>query len=395
MRVPCSRPFAVCLAAALSLSAPAFAQNKIVDTNIEAMAQARSDTAIYAAAQEIVDLGPSIVPELTDRLVSARDADERIHVTFVLSTILSRARYEGVTVDFPPQLAPELSRLLLKPSPLMLEGNLANLAGLIRPQPPEIIAGLLALLERAQNEGLRATTSAVIVASGESDNLHLIHDAMRQSHSDKFTGDLAAVLRGTPLPEDIVAILEDLLTSENAEARQAATRTLNDAGIVSDGLLDAALRDLQEAENDMDLIVAATNIERFTDGSVRVADVLVGGFAKANRIEERLQIVRALIETGEPGFNALADYMEGVSDASELSDLIMGLGSAQSGHPRIIVVLAAKLRQSDDPALSASAAMMLANQGEAAREVIEDLLEGDEIDTASRQVLSQAIGNLN
>src|SRR5690606_20189320 len=109
--------------------------------------------------------------------------------------------------------------------------------------------GLLALLERTENEALRATTSAAIVYQG-AEVLPLVQEAFHRSTDDRFSGDLARVLYDTELSEQSIAKLQSLLKSDNAQARQLAARTLDKAGIESSDLLESALQDLASAKTE-------------------------------------------------------------------------------------------------------------------------------------------------
>lgn len=219
---------AVLLIGSLPLSS--IAQTAIVDESLRAMRAADSDEAFFRAMQDIVTLGPDVVPELSDRLLATDDVWERVDLTAILTMVLQRAEQLGQASEAPPELIEEVVLLMDEPTDPTLEANLVNLAGQFRPQPVEITEGLLAVLARTDDEPLRATTSAVIAMNGGEQSRPLVHDALRRSDNERLSGDLALILYGSELPDDIASILVELRSSDNAEARQLASRTLEAAG---------------------------------------------------------------------------------------------------------------------------------------------------------------------
>lgn len=92
-------------------------------------------------------------------------------------------------MELPPELVSLVGHLLFETRNLQLEANLANLT-VVAPHPAEFGPGLLALLERTENDALRATTSAAIIYQGEQ-VLPLVQDAFYDSTNDKYSGDLS------------------------------------------------------------------------------------------------------------------------------------------------------------------------------------------------------------
>lgn len=386
----------IALLLAATFPAAAHADEAAIDEGFEIMRETDDEETFYRAAHDIVALGPEIVPNLTQRLIAAEDDQERIELTYLLGAILGQARITGVAVQLPPELVSEVATLMNAPGELALEGNLANLAGHFEPQPPEITQGLLSILSRAEHEGLRATTSAIIAMRGHEDTLPLIYDALRGSDSDRYSGDLALILRGTEPPEDIVAILEALLSSDDPEARQAASRVLDDAGIQTSAQLEAALRDLEEAETDMELLRAAMSVASHTDGSERVADALASALGEARRGEERREIIRAMAATGEPGLDRLYRIIRSTKDPEILGQLILGMNSTPEGreNPRTLETLMAMATDSQAPEIADQAALGLNLHGAAARAAIEAVLSDERTDAATRERLSPILERL-
>lgn len=395
MNLPMLRSVLLALPLLVAVPTVAAADRAALEEGFSAMAEARTEEAFYAAAQAVIDLGPAIVPDLTERLVNADDDEERIDLTFLLASILGQTEFAREEVELPPELAPAVAALLLEPRDIALEGNLANLAARFDPQPPEITEGLLALLGRAEHLGLRATTGAVIVIHGEEHALALVQDALRASEDDRFSGDLANLLRGTELPDDVVGILQDLLASDDAEARQAAARTLREAGIEGGGLLEAALRDLEEAGTDMELLNAAMAVRQHTDGSDRVAEALEAALPKARRVEERMEILRALAATGEAGHLRLYAIVEATQDAELFGQLVLGLNATSArDDPRTLDTLLSIAVGSDDEEIAEAAARGLLRHGEAARTAIEAAVAEPGLQPRVRERLERTLGQL-
>ncbi len=117
-------------------------------------------------------LAPNALPSLTKRLAAAKDDDERIEVTYLLAGIIGPMKFKREPIELPPELVSLIGRLLFETRNLQLEANLANFT-VVAPHPAEFGPGLLALLERTENEALRATTSAAIVYQGK--RLYLLY----------------------------------------------------------------------------------------------------------------------------------------------------------------------------------------------------------------------------
>lgn len=380
----------IALLIAATFPAAAFADDPAIDKGFAIMRETDDEETFYRAARDIVALGPEIVPNLTRRLVDAETDEQRLDLTYMLAAIIGQAKFTGQPVELPPELVPEMATLMKEPSDPALQGNLANLAGHFEPQPPEITDGLLSILSRAEDEGLRATSSAVIAIYGSEDILPLIHDALRDSDSDRYSGDLARLLRGTELPDDIAGILEALLASDDAEARQNASHTLSEAGIRSPAQLKAALRDLDAASTDMELLNAAMAVREHTDDSERVADALAAALAKARRGEERREIIRALVASGDPGLDRLYRIIQSTEHPELLAQLILGMnGTAEAReNPRTVEVLMAMAVESDDPDIADAAAFGLNLHGAAAVSAIDEVLADERTSDAARERLS-------
>lgn len=370
------------------LASPALASAEI-DQHLETMAGATSEQAFFSAAQDLVELGPEILPDLTERLVSSEDENARIDLTFLIATIMGQAGLQQKTIEPPPGLAEEVASLLHQPADIALEANLANIAGLLEPQPRAITEGLLALLARSENEGLRATTSAVIAMHVEPSSLPLIHDALRESPSDIFSGDVAMILRGTALPDDIAEIFVTLLGSDNAEARQSASRLLDGAGIASPAQLDAALSDLAVAKTDMQLLTAAMAIGRHTDGSVRVADALERAMSIARRIEERVEIIRAFGASGATGHTRFAQIIRTTTDPDLVHHLMLGARSSPdlSANAVIAEAFIDLVVTAEDAKVAEEAAFALRPYRDVAGPAIEARLNGDDLSRQARDRL--------
>lgn len=381
------RPYAPILV--YLLCSPAVA-NPTLEEHLDAMAGAKTEQAFFAAAQELFELGPSAIPGLTDRLLLTDDENERIDLTFALASVIGQARLRGEAIELPAGLSKEVASLLHQPADLALEANLANLAALIEPQPPAVTEGLLALLARANHEGLRATTSAVIAMHAEPSALPLIHEALRHSPSDTFSGDIARILMGTELPDDIAEIVAALLSSDNPEARKSASRLLDDAGMVNPAQLDAALNDLEIATTDMQLLNAAMAVRKHTDGSARVADALDKAMTRASRVEERIEIIRAFGASGAAGHAKFAGIIASADDAEIVRHLMFGaLASAELRESQVIAeAFISLVVTSDKPAVADEAAFAVSRYQAIARPLIETMLAGNNLSPEVRDRLA-------
>lgn len=354
------------------------------------MKETDSEDVFNRAVRDIVALGPVVVPNLTRRLVAAETDAQRVEITFLLATVLGQARATGAKIELPPDLIPEVAKLMAQPHELELEANLANLAGYIEPQPPAITEGLLSILARTDHQGLRATTSAIIAMRGGQSALPLIQNALRKSTSARYSGDLARILRGSTLPPDVADILVALLSSDDAEARQAASQTLKAAGIRNVGQLDAALRDLEAARTDMQLTRAATAVRETTDGSVRVADALVSALERARRLEERREIIVALTASGDAGLEGLYRAVRAMKDPTIVRQyiLFMNSDSAVRKDPRAVALLVEMASDSETPAVADEAAFGLTRHGKPALAAIDAVLADDKTNADVRKRLS-------
>jgi len=223
---------AVVLAIPLVLtSAPSLAGEveESIENALKVMGHAETDETIEAAAWSVIALGGKALPNLTQRLASATNDEERIQISYILSTIVGQAKFSHEAIELPPALPALVGELLLESQYPQLEANLANLSGFIAPNAQVLGPGLLALLERTEDEALRATTSAAISLQGKK-VLPLVRFALHNSKSDRFSGDLAWLLYDTDLTRQSIASLRKLVKSDNEQARRSAARTLDRGG---------------------------------------------------------------------------------------------------------------------------------------------------------------------
>jgi hypothetical protein len=377
----------------LSASLPAYGDTveKSVQEGFDAMGSAQSDEAFMAAARKLITLGDSALPELTKRLAAAGDEDERVEVTYVIANIVGQAKFKRQKVALPAELVTLAGKLLLETRDAQLEANLANLAG-FSPHPAEFGPALLALLERTENEAMRATTSAAIAYQGD-EVLPLVETAFAASSNDRYSGDLARILYGRSLNAQSTAKLQKLLKSDNADARKSAARTLEKAGVKSDGLLDAALKDLASATRDVDLSSAAGRVKKHTDGSERVAIALAGAFERARRIEQRVELVAALRATGEPGTEQLFAVLRASNDPQEIRDIMMVTTNSLQNDPRLPAAYIAILKRTDDEKVSEAAVNALLMMRKTGRDAVMAALNETASDDRLHRRLTEAAGS--
>ncbi|MGH8842788.1 MAG: hypothetical protein ACREX1_08895 [Advenella sp.] len=356
-----------------------------IQTAFDTMASTENQNDFYAAVRSITALGNDAVPVLTKRLIAAADDEQRVQISYVLGTILGQAKFKRETVNVPAELVEYTGQALLAPQELAFEANLANLAVSIAPHPAELVPGLLALLERTENEGLGATTSVAIGSQGDG-MLPLVRQALLNTDNDRFAGDLAWILYDTELPENVIVKLQSLLKSDIASGRKNAARTLGRAG-KTEGLLQAALLDLASAKKEMDLNVAAGAVKKYTDGSVQVAQALAEAFGRANRMEERMTIIDALIATGEPGKRKVFELIEAASDSEIVRDLMMSTNSRLKDDVRLPQAYLTLLNRSDNDNLSKVAIQALVMTGETGRAVVAAKIKDQSIDDGLGQKL--------
>ena len=374
----------------LSASAPSWADTveTLVQNGFDAMASAESEEAYFAATRSIIALGPNALPDLTKRLAAAKDDDERIDVTYLLAGIVGPMKFKQEPIELPPELVSLIGRLLFETRNLQLEANLANFT-VVAPHPAEFGPGLLALLERTENEALRATASAAIVYQGE-EVLPLVHNAFYASTNDRFSGDLAHLLADTKLSERSIAKMQDLLKSDNAGARQSAARTLGKAGFKNDALLESALKDLASARTEVELSLAAGKVKKQTDGSDRVANALADAFKRSHRIEERAELVSALLATGEPGKKQLFAVLQASNDPEEIADIMRLTNSSFHNDPQLSSAYIAILKRTDDEKVSEAAIFGLVMMRKSGQEAIEAALKDTSVDDRLHRRLTKA-----
>ncbi len=354
----------------------------------EAMAATESETEFDASVTRMVALGNAAMPELTRRLVAAKDDGTRTQITYVLARIAAQAKIRRQAVAAPQALFDTIGKLLLEPRELLLEANLANLAAMLPAHPVELTPGLLALLERSHNAGMRATTTVAIGRQGEG-ALALVQQALLGTGNDRFAGDLALVFDGRVLPKAVQARLQALLQSTNDEARRNAARTLERAG-KTDGLLEAALRDLAAARSEVEFSVAAGKVKKHTDASPRVALALAQAYPRAHRAEERLAVIDALAATGAPGKSQIVNIIEAADDPAEIRHLGIVANSRLKDDPRLPQAYIAILKRTDNERASDAAMFNLVMTHENGRRQVRAMLDDPAVDGTLRQRLQLA-----
>lgn len=115
------------------------------------------------------------------------------------------------------------------------------------------------------------------------------------------------------------------------------------------------MKDLASARTEVELSLAAGKVRKQTDGSDRVASALANAFNRAHRIEERAELVSALLATGEPGEKQLFAVLQASNDPEEITDIMRLTNSSFHNDPRLSSAYIAILKRTDDEKVSEAA----------------------------------------
>ncbi len=242
-----SRIWIAALVLSLSMGG-AQAQEQEQDAASEAWAdylQSETEEDMFTAIRTLVGEGDDALDFLNDEFDGA-SGDEQLDITYFTATIISQG---GLPIErpvpLPEALAEKLAGLLDTSDDAAVHGNIANIAAAAGPSMSAAAPGLLELLRRTEDPGMRATVSVGLGVMGE-EVLPLLHDELRNGEDDRVRGDIAWIMAGTDMPDDVLAAIEELLDSDNPETREKAVRTLRDSGLTTDNdaVVTAAIANL-------------------------------------------------------------------------------------------------------------------------------------------------------
>lgn len=330
------------------------------------------------AVQAFVGHGENAIAVLTSALPVARDDEELVDITYFTALILSQGRIPGGSpASLPREMITQLDALFERSDDLRLQANLANIAAMLGPDAAPMIDGLIALLRSTSDPGLRATTQFALGAVGE-EALPVLYDELRNGKDERLLGDIAQILRGRVLPDDIVSVIEGLLEANDTEVREQAINTLRDMGIDSRRLSQAAAANLAAAETDQQRMMATAKLAALDGPPDLVVPALgdaLNRFDETRSSSERIQVARYLALTGSTGITALARATGAARSQEERSDLVFALSMSATDDPAVIEALIVSAFHSDNEDTRQSAMGGLIRVGEPAVPAIEEAMD--------------------
>lgn len=377
---------AALLLAALVSAAPAQEGTASPETLVERLtaADAEVNDQWRADLRALVARGPEAMPPLVAALGAAGDENERITLTYLMNVVLTESKMvRKTTIEIGPETVDLLSGMLATAETLGLKANLLNLAGLIGPDALPMAPEILGFLASTDNPDARATSQAVLGSLGKG-VIPYIHDALRASDDERFSGDLARILRGTDPPPDIAALMAALLRSDDPEIREKAMMGLKGADVDPDLLIAAAIANLRDAPTDQERSMAASALFGMEEGAPeQVIPALRAALDAVEESNPRWHIARMLALQGPGGARALAQ------DAAARDDLAAVLGAHAIPDADVAGALLDAGLTTEDARVRGAALMGLRKTGRAAIGPIDEALARVD-DPALRAMLEEA-----
>lgn len=329
------------------------------------------DTAWQEDLRLFAAFGNAAIAPLVESLRAADTDQQKTAITYLMNVVISQARFSGeAPITIPSDLIDLLSETLIETDSLPLEANIVNIAGIIGPDAVPMAPAIISFLGNNSNVGARATAQAVLGRLGKG-TLPLIHDELRGSTDERLRGDLAQILRGTKLPEDILEVLENLLRSDDPDVRKQAMIGLEGADADNDLVLVALIRNLADAKTDRDRVQAAYALTELDDPTSETVSALRIALGNMQNRSERSQLAQLLGTIQPEGIKALTRAASEATDGEARSDITRMLGMLALPDESIVQALLDIAIRSEDAESRQSALFGLRRNATMAVDVIE------------------------
>lgn len=224
--------------------------------------------------------------------------------------------------------------------------------------------------------------------------LPLLYEEMRTGDIDRTRGDIARILYGMDLPEDVLEAMRELLESDDPEARASAVHALSETDTDRGSLVGAAIANLRDAESDHHRMMQASALSELADGDPRLVPALAEALDRMTVGDHNRFMVARILAVQEPeGVRALARATR-QAEGEAIADLVYALSLYATDDPEIVDALIDVARRSASENDRENAARGLVRIGRPAVERIEAAIAASE-DDAGRSVLRNALEQID
>ncbi|SCX20949.1 hypothetical protein DSM25559_1988 [Agrobacterium rosae] len=261
-----------------------------------------------------------------------------------------------------------------------------------------LITEILRRAEMSASSGERGVYHSALYGEVDRSN-DIIFKAVLDSANVEFIGNLASLLRKTPLPPEVRQKFEEILISSDADdVRIKIAQALGPDSGSFDGVFNLVLTKLISASSDDERMRWATELGKFPGRDDVVIDALATALALTSDPLKSGAIGRALAEVGENGVLRLAKIVDvEVADEKQKSMAIIMSAIGSDGAVPIdkvdfVIRTALKARlKSDDPLLRSSVYALLFKYGKASIGPIKQVLQkaNEETRTDLQEILDR------
>jgi len=235
-----------------------------------------------------------------------------------------------------------------------------------------LVTEILRRAEMSASSGERGVYHSSLYGEVERSS-DLIFKAVLDSTNVEFIGNLASLLRKTPLPPKVRQKFEEILVaSDEDDVRIKIAQALGPESVSFDGVFNLVLTKLISASSDDERMRWAAELGRFPGRDDVVIDALATALALTSDPLKSGAIGRALAEVGENGVLRLAKIVdvEVVDEKQKSMAIIMSAigseGAVSVDKADFVIRTALKARlKSDDPLLRSSVYALLFKHGKA------------------------------
>lgn len=340
-----------------------------------------SDADLMNAVNVLSEGGQQTIDVLAKALLRATDEQAKIDITYLMGLTLNRAELMGANgkLSLAQETTDSLAQMMNEASDPQLQANLVNIAAMLGPKAGPMIHGLIVILGKTSDPGLRATAQYALQASGKG-SLTMLHQQIRETRDERVRGDIAQLLRGTPIPADILAVLRDLLNSDQPPVRTQAYRTLVESSLGKGEKLRMTLSYLERTDDDTDRLEATYELEKLDPPNNVAVQALADAFAAyktESKDASRMDIARRLVARGPDGVHAAVRLLDTVTLNTSRDVLVQVLARQPTDDPMVIDALVAIVATSDDNQRAKEAMFGLAAIGKPALSAVEKALRSN------------------
>jgi hypothetical protein len=336
------------------------------------------DRQVAELAMRIAMLGQPGVDALSKALETTKDDTATLRLTYALgnaSSPMGRPMgLPGGEVRLPDAAIDRLIDLAKTPPDPLIQTNAMFALASTGPRALEAVPAIIKRLGEEEEYNVRAGIQYWLAERGEP-AIPMLIETLRTTNNERLQGDIALTLQGQSLPDDVTAFLIDALAKATRDdTRAQITRVLTRMEPVPQAARPAFIAALASARDDRMLMSMAFALDEVKGDTSETARAFADAVQKTKGSNERMQIIRLMLQQGKDGVEQWARLATEASDDAFRSDLLRtnpAIYSRGTAKEITITSLIAIIQATANEEIKKEAIFALAGLGADARQSLE------------------------